>query len=407
MPRAVPVSIAVVANAPAPYRVHVHERIAEEIPSVRLTSIFLADGNIQDWSFGDLSHIGAVSVGPGEALGQRRGVVHSLRKAWRTVRELRRCGARAVVVGGYSHIEGLAAMAWAKAHGVRVLLAADSNWAGDTASGPKRWLKTALVRGVVRVCDALLPCGVLGRRYYASYGADEARMFDMPYEADVRPIREMSAQRVAEVRAKHGLDVDRRRIVCSGRHVHIKGWDVAIEAFNAIAGDRPEWDLVLAGDGELRRKLESKVAPHLRDRVVWLGFLEDQEELMALYRCSDILLHPARREPWGVVIQEAVAAGMAVVASDVTGAAADLVEHGVNGFVVAVDDVPGTTVALGEATHPDRIAELKVGSAEVYERWASRCDPVAGLMRALHAVGVLGTSGEDEVQGLVLRPAAA
>ena len=69
--------------------------------------------------------------------------------------------------------------------------------------------------------------------------------------------------------------------------------------------------------------------------------------------------------------------------------------------------VPGTTVALGEATHPDRIAELKVGSAEVYERWASRCDPVAGLMRALHAVGVLGTSGEDEVQGLVLRPAAA
>ncbi len=130
--------------------------------------------------------------------------------------------------------------------------------------------------------------------------------------------------------------------------------------------------------------------------------------IRALYRCSDILLHPARSEAWGVVIQEAVASGMAVIASDRTGAAADLVHHGENGFIVSPDDVPATANALLQATDPDRIADLKAGSGDVYERWEMAFDPVAGFANALHAVGVLPGRDEVETGSLFgLKPAAA
>lgn len=404
------VSVAVVSNAPAPYRVYLHERIVDEVPSIHLTSIFLADGGDQAWKFGDMAHIGAISVGPGDVLGQSHGLVHKARKVWRTIQELRHSRARAVMVGGYANVECLAAIAWARLSGAKVLMTADSNAAGDRARGVKRWIKNIVVRGVVSMCDAVLPCGKLGRRYYARYGARADRMFEMPYMGDMRPIRELPAQHIAEVRARYGLDIDRRRIVCSGRHVDCKGYDTAIESFNAIARERPEWDLVMAGDGELRAALEAKVDPSLRDRVIWLGFVKEQEDLMAVYRCSDILLHPARSEAWGVVIQEAVAAGLAVIASDRTGAAGDLVRHGVNGHIVGADDVAATADALLQATDPDRIDELKLASRDVYEQWEADFDPVVGFARALHAVGVLPTRDEDEAElsaMLAPHPAAA
>ncbi len=408
MSRQVPISVAIVSNAPAPYRIHLHERIAEEIPSIRLTSIFLADGSNQAWQFGDMDHIGAVSMGPGEVLGEKRGLGHALRKIARTIAELRRRKPRAVMVGGYADPGCLAALLWARVSGAKVLMTADSNAAGDRARGAKRLIKNAIVRGVVGLCDAILPCGLQGRRYYARYGARPDRIFEMPYMGDMRHVRDLPAQRVAEVRARYGLEIDRRRIVCSGRHVDCKGYDTAIEAFNAIAAQRPEWDLVMAGDGELRAALEAKVDPSLRDRVIWLGFVKEQEDLVALYRCSDILLHPARSEAWGVVIQEAVASGMAVIASDRTGAAADLVHHGENGFIVSPDDVPATANALLQATDPDRIADLKAGSGDVYERWEMAFDPVAGFANALHAVGVLPGRDEVETGSLFgLKPAAA
>ena len=58
----------------------------------------------------------------------------------------------------------------------------------------------------------------------------------------------------------------------------------------------------------------------LRSRVVWTGFL-DHGEPAFVYHSADVLVLPSDREPWALVIQEAMAAGLTVVASDVVGAA--------------------------------------------------------------------------------------
>lgn len=386
------VPVAIISNAPAPYRIHVHERIVDEMPDVELSSIFLADENIQSWKFGSLDHIGAVQLGRGASLndaGGVRGRFAEFRRGVRLIGELRRRRVGAVVVGGYGSVECYMAMVWGRLAGVPVLMASDSNIAADNNAGIKRVVKTALLRTIVRLVRGLLPCGQLGRAYFKQYGARDEQMFDYPYTADPAPIADIAFDAVERVMAKYGLDPDRKRFICSGRLVDFKGFDLAIDAFNQVADERHDWDLVIAGDGELRAALEARVRPDLRDRVKWLGFVADQSELATIYKASHIFVHPARREPWGVVVNEAVIAGLAVIASDSTGAAADLVEDGVNGYVVPTDDLNALVETMLDSSLPVRLFQFRRSSAVKLEDWYQKSDAIKGLRKALRSVGAL------------------
>ena len=74
------------------------------------------------------------------------------------------------------------------------------------------------------------------------------------------------------------------------------------------------------------------------ERVRFEG-AKDRDELVAYYRDADVFVLPSRSEPWGMVLNEAAAAGLPLVATEESGAARDLVEEGVNGFRVPAGDV--------------------------------------------------------------------
>jgi len=126
----------------------------------------------------------------------------------------------------------------------------------------------------------------------------------------------------------------------------------------------------------------------LASRVHWLGFIEDAPTLTALYKACDVLVLPSWFEPWGVVINEAVAAGLAVVASEAVGSAAELVRDGVNGRIFPVGDVASLSQCLSDVTRPDRCEQMKAAAATVLADWRRRADPVSGLKMALTAARV-------------------
>jgi len=96
-----------------------------------------------------------------------------------------------------------------------------------------------------------------------------------------------------------------------------------------------------------------------------------------------VLVLPSDYEPWALVVVEAAAAGMALICSDVVGAAAELVKEGVNGFTFPVGDVGAMTQRLREVTAPQRIDQMKERSKEVLGEWRRKADPVEGLRRAV------------------------
>jgi len=123
-----------------------------------------------------------------------------------------------------------------------------------------------------------------------------------------------------------------------GQMIRRKGIDLLLLAFDRLITNGLESQLLLVGrEAELPQFL-AKVGPETRSRIRYEGF-HAPEHLPEYFGQSDVFVLPSRHDGWGVVINQALAAGLPVVASDEVGAGLDLIEHGINGVRVAAGDV--------------------------------------------------------------------
>jgi glycosyltransferase involved in cell wall biosynthesis len=114
-----------------------------------------------------------------------------------------------------------------------------------------------------------------------------------------------------------------------------------------------------------------------------LGRIE-RDELVDWYAAADAFVMPSRSETWGMAMQEAAAAGLPLIASEAPGAGYDLIEEGVNGFRVPVEDVEALRRALTRVATDDGFRErarprtLELARGYTPDAWA---DAVAELAR--------------------------
>jgi glycosyltransferase involved in cell wall biosynthesis len=202
-------------------------------------------------------------------------------------------------------------------------------------------------------------------------------VYNIPYFCDLAPFRAAS---IAErTRTKPTVDV-----LFSGQLIDRKGVDVLIRAFTKIAFQVPELHLQLLGSGPALGALTNLVPLDLRSRVQFLGFRQPSS-LPKIFAEADIFVLPSRHDGWGVVVNEALGAGLPIIVSDCVGAR-DLVEDGVNGFITIAGDVDslasalfklGKSWSLREAfgrSSTDRAARWDVG--EGVRRWVELADQV-------------------------------
>jgi glycosyltransferase involved in cell wall biosynthesis len=386
-----PFEIAIVSNEQTPYRLHLHRRIATECPDVRLWSVFTHEVASSPWAYEAVDEIRPVLFGRGERTSQQSNVLrsgHEWRKGGQIIRWMANRPIGAVILAGYNDAGRLRILDWCYRRGVPCFVFGDSNIRCDAAGGWKAAMKQHVLRHILARCSGALHCGRLGFEYFRRYGVPEDRLFPFPYEPDYPAIMSPDADAVRQVQEMFRFLRSKRYLLYSGRLVAVKRTDLLLQAFANIAPMRPEWNLAIVGDGPLRRELESGVVPALRNRIIWTGFIDDPERLAAVYQCCDVLTLPSDFEPWGVVVTEAAAAGLALLTSSVVGAAADVLEDGRNGRIFRTGDLSHLEECLLDITGPD-LPAMKAASPGVLARWRERADPVAGLRRALTAVGLV------------------
>jgi glycosyltransferase involved in cell wall biosynthesis len=388
-------AVAMICNSLPPYRLHMHARVAREIPQIRLFSILTHARTDVSWTVAPPPEVGLTLFGGDhttEDQARPRYALREWRKGGRIIRWLKENSVRAVVSAGYNDAGRYRIIRWCKAHGVPCFVWGDSNILGDRVKGLKAIIKKAVVGRIIRSCTGVFRCGERGTAFFAKYGAQPHRMFPFPLEPDYDLIRNITADKLAHVRKDYKLTEHRRRLVFSGRLIQLKRVELLLDAFSAIAPQRPEWDLVIIGDGPMRQELASRVPAELASRITWAGFLDDQPAISAIYRACDALVLPSDYDAWALVLNEAAAAGLAIVCSDVVGAAPELVHDGVNGFTFPRGDLPALTRCLLDVTDPGRIDALKAASTTVLEEWRRVGDPVQGMRQALQFCGVLPQS---------------
>jgi glycosyltransferase involved in cell wall biosynthesis len=133
-----------------------------------------------------------------------------------------------------------------------------------------------------------------------------------------------------------GLMQARYRVGIIGRLVPQKGIDTYLEAANIIARKRNNICFIIVGDGPLRHELALKAERlGIKKRTFFLGF---QPDVGRIIKTFDVFLFTSNYEPFGLVLTEAMAARVPVVALDMKGSVGEIIEDGVDGFVVEKKD---------------------------------------------------------------------
>jgi glycosyltransferase involved in cell wall biosynthesis len=304
------------------------------------------------------------------------------------VSALLRDGFDALISVGWDSFAALAAFCLCKLKGRPYIL-----WSGSTAYEPswRRTLTLPLVRTIVRGSDGYVAYGSRARDYLVSLGANREKIAIAYNTVDVawyqsqaealRPHRE-------NIRREIGLGLG-PAILYVGRLVEGKGVRDLIEAFRQVRRARPDTQLLLVGYGPLEEELRGLISDTHLEGVVMPGHVPIPQ-LPRFYVAADCFVLPSHAEIWGLVLNEAAAFGLPLITTDRVGGGPDLIEPGVNGFIVPVGSPGALAEAMVQAL--DRGGMLGRESLRVIRRatYAQNVAAVMGLLRRLSANGPHG-----------------
>lgn len=138
-----------------------------------------------------------------------------------------------------------------------------------------------------------------------------------------------------------------KRVLFVGRLDAVKGVPLLLEAFAAVGRDHQDARLTVVGDGPARAALEAQAKRLGIDGATVFAGYRAQDEVAALLEEADMLVLPSFAEGVPVVLMEAMASRIPVIASQVAGVP-ELVQQGVSGFVIPAGDLDTLTARLGD-----------------------------------------------------------
>jgi len=243
---------------------------------------------------------------------------------------LERLSPEAVAINGWSVPEARAALDWCRNNRRQAILMSESK-ADDS---PRQAWKEAIKRLIVRRYDDALVGGRPHARYLVSLGfpADRIRLgyntVDNNYFASGT-----AAVRDNADRFRDELSLPRRFFFACTRFLERKNVDGLLRAYavyRAQTRDEP-WGLVIAGSGDQKPALTSLERYLGVEGVQWPGFVQ-YTDLPTYYALATAFVHPAKSEPWGLVVNEAAASGLPLLVSRTVGSASELVVDGETGW---------------------------------------------------------------------------
>ena len=309
------------------------------------------------------------------------------------ISELRQFHPHALWVHGHAYFTYILGILAANLLGIPVFMRCETHLLLNR-SAVKQSLRQPLMALLYRrLCARCLAIGSRNREFYSSFGVPAQHIFDVPYVVDndfflsrasaCRPQREA-------IRREIGINQDVPIILFASKLTPRKRPLDLLLAYHRLRQHGRQAALVFVGSGELEDVLRSFVADRQTPDVHFLGF-RNQSELPCLYAAADLFVLPSENEPWGLILNEVMCAGLPMVASDEIGAAPDLVHDGDNGFTFPAGDVDTLTERLATLISDAALRdEMGRRSLEIISSWnLDRC--AEGVLAALRSLKVDGT----------------
>lgn len=240
-----------------------------------------------------------------------------------------------VAAPGWSSADAISSLLWCVKTGTPAVVMSESTAWDERRSAWKEWIKHRLVS----LCAAGLAGGTPHADYLVQLGLPRENIFlgyDIVDNSYFASHAEIARSQPAIARELHKLP--EKYFLASARFIEKKNLFRLIQAYSqyhaaAQRAHAPKiWDLVLLGDGALKPELTALIAKLGLEARVHLPGFKQYQELPAYFGLAQVFIHASTTEQWGLVVNEAMAAGLPVLVSNRCGCARDLVRENENGF---------------------------------------------------------------------------
>lgn len=340
---------------PAPYRVQFFDELGK---SVELTVVFSdrkedQTHRSQSWFVESQGNFRAVQLKKGRIHTRggylRPDVLPWLKEKW-----------DAIVVCGYSSPTGILAMLYLRLRGIPFYMEVDGGLVRQDG-----FLSLRLKKFLVTRASCWLSTGSATTEYLVHYGARREKVTVYPFTTlKAADIPDTPPTREEKLALRRELELEGEHIVLAiGQFIRRKGFDILLQAATQLAQGT---EIYIVG-GEPTEEYLTMARELGAENVHFVGFLK-KEVLTRYYRAADLFVLPTREDIWGLVINEAMAYGLPVVTTDRCVAGLELVEDGVNGYIVPVEDANAlaekmNAVLLGE---PEKMGRASLEKIQPY-----------------------------------------
>jgi glycosyltransferase involved in cell wall biosynthesis len=394
-----PIRLAIVNTHPIQYfaPLYAYLNAAEDI---QVTALYLSDfslrgahdrafGKVVTWDVDLLAGYDSKFVGRRAGTIEPYGFFSAISLA--LMKEISRDRYDAVWIHGHGYAAKMVALATARAKGIPVFMRGETHL-GLSTSPAKTKMRRILMGALYRKCTGMLAIGSANRDFYRAMGVPDARISLVPYTVDNQRFTE-AAEITAEERIawrQHlGVTDDAPIVLFASKFQGRKRPGDLLQAFLQLRGEGFDAHLVMVGSGELEADLHATADIAADPNVHFPGFI-NQTDLPKVYAASEAFVLPSENEPWGLIVNEVMCAGLPVVVSKEVGCVRDLVQDGVNGATPPAGDVPALAAAIRTVlADPAKRAEMGAASRRIIAQWSYR-ECLEGVRAALRKARIAG-----------------
>ncbi|OBR89891.1 D-inositol 3-phosphate glycosyltransferase [Clostridium ragsdalei P11] len=306
--------VVIITDAPSPYRVDFFLYLQENYMDYEFTVIF-TNGSTRKWNvnYKKLNKyyiLKALKIKYPTKFDRRFLVIsYGINRVLNSVKP-------DVIVASEYNMTVQTAFLWSRLHKKKFI-----SWTDGTLRSEQEFkgLRIFIRKKIIKGANAYIASSINSKKLQMNYGAEESKIHISYLTVDIDSYMVKHKPR------------GKFQILFVGRLVKGKGTSLLLEALKRVNGD---YKLLIAGDGPELENVKQKVNElDLSSKVEFLGFLQ-REELTKHYASSNLFVLPTLNDCFGLVILEAMCAGLPVISTIYAGGAPDLIDEGVSGMIV-------------------------------------------------------------------------
>lgn len=313
-----------ITNIPSPYRVDFFEGLGEKVVLTVLFEKSKSDERDDSWIQDSFNNFNAIILN-GINIRTDSSFNFKIKKYLKKAEKY-----DYIVVSNPLTITGMYCIQYLKKHKLAFYIETDGGFPKEGNS-----FKERVKRYFIGSAQGWLSTAKIHEQYYLQYGADKEKIFKYPFTSvKAKDVLEKPVSNSEKIYLRTELGIKQEKMILSvGQFIHRKGFDFLLKI---AANLNDNIAVVLLGGEATEEYLKIIEEKNLRN-VYFPGFI-NKKDIQKYYRAADIFVLPTREDIWGLVINEAISAGLPVITTDRCIAGTELIVQKKNGFIVPVDD---------------------------------------------------------------------